>query len=183
MPATPEHYAEAPETLVVSLAVGGDRVAFAALVLRRQSWLRNFMRRLCHDVDLADDLAQSVLLKAWRTLRQLQDPDRFGGWLARIAVREWIDHQRKHGVEWHIEFDDERQPAPAPTDGVAIDIDAALATLPEPVRLCVVASYHQGMSHREIAELADLPEGTVKSHIRRGSRKLQALLAAYEGAP
>jgi RNA polymerase sigma-70 factor (ECF subfamily) len=61
-----------------------------------------------------------------------------------------------------------------------IDIDRALALLPERVRLCVVLSYHEGMSHREIAELTDTPLGTVKSHVARGTKQLQQFLADYE---
>lgn len=182
MPATPDHYSQAPEVLVVNLATRGDREAFTELVRRRQPWLRNFLRRLCSDSHFSDDLAQAVFLKAWRTIRQLKDPERFGGWIRTIATREWIDHQRKRGTRWDLTYDDELQEAPPTTEATAIDLDAALATLPEPVRLCIVLSYHDGLSHREIAAVTELPEGTVKSYIRRGGKKLQSLLAVYGGA-
>lgn len=181
MPATPGHYAQAPEALVISLAARGDRLAFTDLVRRRQPWLRNLMRRLSSDSHLADDLAQGVFLKAWRRIRQLKDPDRFAGWIKQIAVREWIDHQRRHGGQWDTVYDDDTQSAPAGSTTTGMDLDAALATLPEPIRLCIVLAYHEGMSHPEIAGLTGLPDGTVKSHIRRGSRKLRDLLSAYGG--
>jgi hypothetical protein len=63
--------------------------------------------------------------------------------------------------------------------GVDLDLDGALAELPVIVRLCVVLSYHDGMSHTEIATLTKMPLGTVKSHIRRGAQKLQQLLSDY----
>ena len=182
MPATSDHYSQAPEALVVNLAVRGDRLAFTELVRRRQGWLRNFMRHLCGDSHLADDLAQGVFLKAWRTIRQLKDPERFGSWIRTIGTREWIDHQRKRGTRWDLAYEDELQEAPATAETTAIDLDAALAALPDPVRLCLVLSYHDGLSPREIADLTDRPEGTVKSHIRRGGKKLRKLLAAYGGA-
>jgi RNA polymerase sigma-70 factor (ECF subfamily) len=47
------------------------------------------------------------------------------------------------------------------------------------VRLCIVLSYQEGLSHPEIAKLTGIPDGTVKSHIRRGSEKLRNLLSAY----
>jgi RNA polymerase sigma-70 factor (ECF subfamily) len=47
------------------------------------------------------------------------------------------------------------------------------------VRLCIVLSYHEGMSHGEIAATTQLPLGTVKSHIARGTARLRELLAAY----
>lgn len=179
MPATPGYYAEGPEPLVVSLAARGDREAFAELVRRRQPWLRNLMRRVSRDGNLADDLAQKVFLKAWRRIRQVKKPERFGPWLKQIAVNTWIDHQRKHGAEWHREFDEEAWAARPTSTSEAIDLDSALDTLPAPVRLCIVLSYHERLSHSEIAELTGMPAGTIKSHIRRGSQRLRELLAAY----
>ena len=62
---------------------------------------------------------------------------------------------------------------------MSMDLDRALATLKEPVRLCIVLSYHEGLSHREIADLTDMPLGTVKTHIRNGAERLRAMLEAY----
>jgi len=64
-----------------------------------------------------------------------------------------------------------------------MDLDSALETLSDHVRLCVVLSYHEGMTHGEIAELTGLPLGTVKSHIRRGTQRLQQHLADYDTMP
>ena len=50
------------------------------------------------------------------------------------------------------------------------------------MRLCIVLSYHEGMTHGEIEQYTDIPLGTVKSHIRRGTRRLQEQLAAYDAA-
>ena len=70
--------------------------AYTELVRRRQSWVRNLMRRCCGDETLADDLAQQVFLQVWRRIRQLREPTKFGSWLKRIAVNEWIQHQRRN---------------------------------------------------------------------------------------
>lgn len=137
------------------------------------------MRRCSGDPILADDLAQRVFLQAWRNIRRLRQPERFGAWLKRIAINEWIDQQRKHGNMLDTEFDDKLSPAPKSTTSEAIDLDAALATLPDAVRLCIVLSYHERLSHAEIAELTGFPIGTIKSHIRRGSEKLREMLSAY----
>ena len=63
---------------------------------------------------------------------------------------------------------------------VAMDLDLAMATLPDPVRLCIILSYQARMSHTEIADVTDMQLGTVKSHIRRGSERLRELLSAYD---
>ena len=66
---------------------------------------------------------------------------------------------------------------------LGMDLDQALATLSSTVRLCVVLSYQAGMSHAEIAGAMELPLGTVKSHILRGTKRLQQILAAYADEP
>ena len=65
--------------------------------------------------------------------------------------------------------------------GERLDLDAALATLPPHVRLCVVLAYEEGLSHQEIAANTGLPLGTVKSHISRGAARLREVLVEYQG--
>ncbi len=168
---------------MVRLAGRGDRDAFEELVRRRQSWVRNLMRRLSRDAALVDDLAQQVFIRVWRTIGQLQHPMRFPGWLKRVAVNVWLQHHRKSDVLATSEaLDDLEQPA-NDTASEAIDLDRALALLPNAVRLCIVLSYHAQMSHADIAEITSLPLGTVKSHIRRGTERLQSLLSVYDDVP
>lgn len=64
------------------------------------------------------------------------------------------------------------------TPGAAMDLDYAPSTLADDVRLCIVLSYHEQMTHKEIESHTGIPLGTVKSHIRRGTRLLQERLAA-----
>ncbi len=179
MPAGHGPYSERPEALIVRLAQSGDEEAFAELVRRRQSWIRNLMRRFSGDAALADDFAQLVFLQAWRSLGQLRQPGRFGPWLKRLAVTVWLQHLRKtDALRDACEIDDVQLAEPA-SEGIANDLNRALAALSGPVRLCVVLAYHEGMTHAEIAELTELPPGTVKSHIRRGTQRLRHLLSAY----
>ena len=86
---------------------------------------------------------------------------------------------RKNDVLRNADEYDETNRAQQDTTSVAMDLDRALAALSNRVRLCVVLSYHEGMTHEEIAEYTKLPLGTVKSHIRRGTQRLQTLLSAY----
>lgn len=169
--------------MLVSLARNGDRDAYAELVQRRQPWVRSLMRRCSGDVTLADDLAQQVFLQGWLSVRQLQQPGRFGAWLKRIAINSWLQYLRKNdplrGANEHGDNDSALEDKP----GMSMDLDRALATLPGTVRLCVVLSYHEGMKHREISRLTGLPLGTVKSHIRRGAQRLRTLLSAYDDSP
>ena len=178
-----DYYPDCPEAFLVSLARTGDRSAFAEIVRRRQSPIRNLMRRFSGDYALADDLAQQVFLKVWLNIRGLRKASAFNAWLKRLAVSVWLQHVRKkdalRGANELSGTEGARRDSPA----VGMDLDRALATLPDPARLCLVLSYHEGMSHREIAEITGLPLGTVKSHIRSASQRLRETLSAYSEQP
>jgi RNA polymerase sigma-70 factor (ECF subfamily) len=151
-------------------------------VRRRQSWLRNLLRRLCRDPTLADDLAQQALLQAWRSLRNLQSLTAFGGWLRQIAVNVWLSHVRSAAaVPQSINADDaiNAEEGVTHTTAEALDLDRALGHLSRDERLCIVLAYNEGMSHSEISAATALPLGTIKSHIKRGSERLRTLLQAY----
>jgi len=129
---------------------------------------------------LADDLAQQIFFQAWRSISQLRRADGFGPWLKRLAIRTWLQHFRKNDVLRQADEFEDGSDLHQGEIGIGMDLDRALAILPGHVRLCVVLSYHEGMTHAEIADLLGLPAGTVKSHIRRGAQKLQQILADYQ---
>lgn len=172
------------EVLVVALARSGDSQAFAELVRRKQAWLRNFMYHCCGSESLADDLSQQTLLNAWQAIRKLREPRRFNGWLRRIAVTTWMKHQRRQRPTDAVNDVDHPSSTPVVQDhtDIAMDLDTALNALSTNERLCVVLAHHEGMSHQEISRLIDMPLGTVKSHVRRGTQHLQTALMAYTNA-
>jgi RNA polymerase sigma-70 factor, ECF subfamily len=174
----------AAEALVAALAIAGDDVAYGELIRRRQTQVRELLRRLSRDPALADDLAQQAFVQAWRTIHTLRAPAAFGGWLRRVAVNVWLQHIRTHGGRERPVTDDALHEAAdrlagEPTTAERVDLDRALALLPPDVRLCIVLAYGERMSHREISEATTLPLGTVKSHITRGAARLRDLLRAY----
>ena len=175
-------YTATAETLLVGLARSGDRGAFAELLRRRQAWIRTLMLRCCNSPSLADDLAQQTFMQAWRTIHQLRRSGRFAAWLKRLAINTWLQHVRKNDPLDRAD-DVEILTRGKDTTGMAMDLDRALAELKDHVRLCIVLSYHEGMTHDEIANITGIALGTVKSHIRRGTQRLQETLAAYKDAP
>ncbi len=183
MPLAREHYSRSPEALLVGLARNGDRDAYAELVRRRQAWLRNLMLRFSGDRTLADDLAQTAFLQGWQNIRHLENRRRFGAWLKRIAINVWLQYLRKKDPLRHADEHSGEEGARQEATGIGMDIDRALSALPADVRLCIVLSYYEGMNHREITEYTDLPLGTVKSHIRRGTKRLRETLSAYTAPP
>lgn len=181
----PADYAAASDAILVLLASDKDQQAFAVLVERHQHWLRSLLRRLCHDRALADDLGQQVLFQVWDALPDLQSGQALPAWLKTIAVHTWLKHLRRNDPLFKLNRDAPVPEEPAEnTSAMVLDLNRALAQLGEAVRLCVVLSYHEGMSHSAIADITRLPLGTVKSYISRGSAQLRAHLSAYEtGGP
>jgi len=171
---------QAAEAAVVALAMHGDAAAFSELVRRRQSGLRNLLRRLSRDPALADDLAQQAFLKAWRALPTLRSVAAFGAWLRRLAVNTWLEHVRAAPPPADADPDELIGASGVGAAEEQLDLDRALARLAPDERLCLVLAYHEGLSHSEISAATTLPLGTVKSHIKRGGERLRALLDGYE---
>jgi RNA polymerase sigma-70 factor (ECF subfamily) len=179
-----DYYPECPEAFLVSLARAGDRKAFEALVQRRQSSIRNLMRRFSGDCALADDLAQQVFLKVWLNIRALRKPSAFSAWLRQLAVSVWLQYVRKKdALRGAGELSGTEAARRESSASVGMDLDLALATLPEAQRLPLVLSYHEGLTHSEIAEMTGSPLGTVKSQIRNGALRLREVLGAYASEP
>jgi RNA polymerase sigma-70 factor (ECF subfamily) len=169
------------EASIVTLACAGDQQAFAELVRRRQTAIRGLLRRLCRDATLADDLAQETFMQAWRMIRSLRSSRAFGAWLRQIAVTAWLRHQR--GSEKFTILEERHEPTSRPSTHEAVDLDAALSLLHPRARLCLVLSYHEGMTHNEIAAVTHMPVGTVKSDILRATARCRELLSAYRSPP
>jgi RNA polymerase sigma-70 factor (ECF subfamily) len=170
----------ADSELVLAVVVRDDRDAFARLVARHQSMVRSVLRRLAKgDAALADDLAQETFLLAWRNLRSFRFDARFSTWLYRIAFNAWLSQARRHR---EVLLEDMAAPppaeeprAPAP-DADRIDLERALATLPDGERAAIAACYYADLTHEEAAEALGIPLGTVKTHILRAKARLRARL-------
>lgn len=170
---------KAADTLVIALACAGDDGAFAEVMRRRQARVRKFMYRLCRDMALGDDLAQQVFLKAWRSMSKLRSAVAFDGWLKRIMVNVWLEEVRRGRVATVSDVELAELASRSDSTAVRMDLDAAMATLPPDMRVCVLLAYGEGQSHPEIVTLTGLPLGTVKSHISRGAARLRDILSGY----
>ena len=81
--------------LVARAAAQQDPAAFGELVRRHQSHVRNFLRKLCRDFDLADDLAQDCFMHAWDKLHTFSGQGSFIGWLLKVAYTTFLQSKRK----------------------------------------------------------------------------------------
>lgn len=171
---------------LVERAQRGERDAFALLAASSIGGLQNVARMMLNDGDLADDAVQEALVTAWRDLRGLRDPDRFGAWLHRILVRcvfrEARRERRAAGVKFALDDDFE---APSRPDVTADrdEIDRGFRRLKAEQRAVLVLHHYLGFNDREVAEVLGVPAGTVKSRLNRATAAMRASLDADARTP
>jgi RNA polymerase sigma-70 factor, ECF subfamily len=166
---------ESDEELAARVVAVEDEAAFERLVMRYQSRIRNWMRQLAHDHGTADDLAQEAFIRAWRSLASFDGRGKFASWLMKIAYNVYLQDARRRRRVTRLATTFSMH---APTEAVAEDPEVAdlprmLARLSDEERVAMVLCYAHGLSHSEIADVTEMPVGTVKSHIRRGKMKIQ----------
>jgi RNA polymerase sigma-70 factor (ECF subfamily) len=177
---------------LVAKAQTGDRAALDALLRSHHDRLYAVCRRLTgNDADAAD-ATQETLLAVVRGLRSFDGRSRFTTWSYRVAVNASLDELRRRrrrpepGLE---EYEHEHEPArhgagdPSGASDLRLDVDAALRRLSPEYRAAVVLRDLCGLDYAEIAEVLDIPAGTVRSRIARGRATLVPLLAGNPGAP
>ena len=169
---------------LVARARGGDARAFEDLVRRHL--------RAAHAVALgvlgnpadAEDLLQDVFLAAHRKLDSFRGESALGTWLYRLATNLCLDHLRSRAGRSSQVTDslDDEPLADATSRGLAdraitrMDLERALAQLPEGCRAAFVLHDVQGLEHREVAEILGIAEGTSKSQVHKARLRLRGLL-------
>jgi RNA polymerase sigma factor (sigma-70 family) len=173
----------APDVVLADLAAGGNRDAFAELVRRSIAAVRSLLRRMGAQPALADDVTQEAFITAFRKVTSYRAEASFAAWVMRIAARLYVKRFRSEArMILSVEAETIQPPAHArDTDpSLLLDLGAALEALSPAERLCVSLCHGAGFTHVEISNELQLPLGTVKSHVLRGTRKLRALLGASE---
>ena len=171
---------------LAALAHAGNREAFGELVERYSGQARRVARSVLANEADADDAAQDGFLAALRNLGRY-DPGRpFGPWLMRIVANAATDRRRRQKVRAADQLSPQTPFAGPLPDREAFRrqfreaLEAALALLPERRRMAVVLFDVEGYSHQEIADILDVPVGTVRSDVFHARRALRKELAAWE---
>jgi len=157
-----------------------DEAEFRQLVVASIPVLRSFARGLCGDMASGDDLAQDALLKAWRHRAQFTPGTNFKGWILKIARNHFYSQRRRVWRETPLDAAMSARIPAAGTDQVQSlmlnDLRNALNALSDEQREATILVGAGGFSHREAAEMCDVPEGTMKSRVCRARAKLASLL-------
>ncbi len=166
--------------------VKGDREAFGAIVDQYQRAIFNVAYRMVNDYEDAMDITQSAFMKAYENLDSYDPSHKFFSWLYRIAINESLNHVSKRKRQTRLAY----EPADSseygghgrsPDDPVEqSETDAmlqnALVRLTFDYRLVVILRHFLSLSYREIGEIIDVPEKTVKSRLFTGRQLLKEIL-------
>jgi len=174
---------------LVERAGRGDHDAFAVLARAALARLDTAARLILRDTELARDAVQEALVRAWRDLPGLRDPERFDAWLYRLTVHACIDaarHRRRRVIE--VELSPADDVAIADASGVIADrdqLDAALRRLGPEERAIVVLHYYLDLTLPEAAHALGIPVGTAKSRLHRSLQALRITVTSDDtiGAP
>ncbi len=174
----------------------GDLEAYGDLVQRYQDRIFTLCLRWMHNRSIAEEVAQDVFLAAYRALDRFRGDAKFSTWLFRIAVnhcknRKLYRHRRAQGRHEPLEGlspdgdGPKRQIAaegPGTDEGVHRSeagkiLELGLAELDEDFRSIIVLRDIDGLAYEEIADILDLPKGTVKSRLHRARAQLAKILS------
>jgi RNA polymerase sigma-70 factor (ECF subfamily) len=173
---------------LVERAQRGDHDAFATLAGAAIARLDTAARLIVRDHDLARDAVQDALVRCWRDLPTLRDPDAFDGWLHRLLVNACLDlvrRRRRRVLE--VELTPLHSPSTGDFSGHVIDrdlLDRALAGLAPDWRALVVYHHLLGVPLPEVAAGLGIPLGTAKSRLHRAIGVLRTATGSpAEAAP
>jgi RNA polymerase sigma-70 factor (ECF subfamily) len=169
------------DLLDARLATDGDTRAFERLYRGHSARVHGLARRrVGHDE--ADELTQDVFVRVWEKLGTFRGEAAFGTWIHRVAINVMLARQEARKRDrGRFEDDDARVDAApaAPREAESrIDVEIALASLPEGARRVFVLHDMEGYKHHEIAEMLEITVGTSKSQLHRARMLMREQLVA-----
>ncbi|HHU20040.1 MAG TPA: RNA polymerase sigma factor [Bacilli bacterium] len=163
----------------------GSQAAMEVLVKRHYQYIFAYVYRKVGDYHLAYDLTQEVFVKMMKALKRYRGKNKFKHWLLKIAVNHCRDYFRSRAFK-HKEKEGELAPKLIDQKSNVWDliskkinseeVKAALEQLPEYQKETIILRYYHDLKIKEIAEVTDSKEATVKSRLRQGQAKLKQLL-------
>jgi RNA polymerase sigma-70 factor, ECF subfamily len=166
---------------LVERARDGDARAFEALYRRSVGRVYALCLRMARDSQRAEELTQDVFVRAWQHLESFRGESRFTTWLHRLAVNVVLQDGRSKGrresrEEVMAEPEVHGRQGRRETPGLRLDLERAIAALPDGARTVVVLRDVYGYKYDEIASMQGVALGTVKAQIHRARRMIRERL-------
>ena len=160
----------------------GDRAAFGLLAAEMATRFLAVSRRILRDLDLAEDATQQALVAIWRDLPQLRDPARFDAWSYRILVHACYAEGRR-SRPWSPNLRILPADEPSASDGIdAIihrdQLETAIRRLSVDHRTVLVLHHYADIPVERVAQILEIPVGTVYSRLHHAMRAMRAALDA-----
>jgi RNA polymerase sigma-70 factor (ECF subfamily) len=182
---------------VVLRARAGSERAYRELVRRYERPIFSLIYRMVRDRELAEDLAQETFVKALNALDSYRPEYKFSSWIFKISNNAAIDHLRRRELDTLSLDGSPHATTPDAVEATALqigdrgetpldvvearelggEIEQAIARLRPEYRQCILLRHVEGRAYEEIAEILDLPLGTVKTYIHRARNELRTYLA------
>jgi len=182
------HEEDVLEVAAIAETKAGRPEAYEYLVSKYLKRVISVAWGIVRNADDAEDLAQEAFVRAYENIQRFRTGDPFGPWIYRIVTNLSLDvvkHRSRVRQEALSDTEEgerrDHADLPARTNEIAARIDAALQTLPEMQRRVARLHLVEEFSHTEIAEMLNLNEGTVRSHLSLARRKLREQLADIYG--
>ena len=148
-----------------------DKSSFVTLIDQKSEMLYRVSRTILRNDEDCKDALQETALKAWSNRHKLRDITLFGTWITRILINECHAIGRKKKKYLLQNEVEPRQTSQAPDP----DLQWALESLPEKLRVPLVLHYVEGYSYEQVASLLHIPQSTVRSRLSRARKELQAI--------
>ncbi|HXV70459.1 MAG TPA: sigma-70 family RNA polymerase sigma factor [Acidimicrobiia bacterium] len=168
----------AQDAELLARVVDGDHDAFTQMMRAHEDRVFSVCLRIMGNRELALDATQETFLTTFRKASQFKGNSALGTWIYRIAVNTCYDQLRKQKrrktdpMPEHLDPTDYSAEDAVHAAGLRPEIQRALAAIPEDFRMAVILSDIEGMGLPEVAEILEIPVGTVKSRVFRGRRLL-----------
>ena len=190
-------YAAATDQEVVVMARSGHEAAYRELLRRYERPIFSMLYRMVRDRELAEDLAQETFVKALNALDSYRPEFKFSSWIFKIANNAAIDQLRRRNLDTlsidgsphaetpdaieatalQVSSNDESPLEEVEARELGSSIEAAIGRLRPEYRSCILLRHVEGYAYEEIAEILQLPLGTVKTYIHRARNELREHLA------
>ncbi len=176
-----------PDAALVADALAGRREAFGTLVERYDRAVYHLAYRTMHDREEARDATQEAFFKAYRSLHTFKPQAKFSTWIFSICYHACCDRLARRKRYSGDALPDRADNAAGPErEAIAQDesrrLHEAIGRLPEKYRTVITLYHLQGRQYEEIAQVLEMPMGTVKTHLFRAKEQLRRLLTEPAGA-
>ncbi len=172
---------------LVQGALEGDNVAFGILVERYKNQVLGMCYSFTRDFHDTEDVAQVVFVKAYKSLSNLDSPDKFPAWLSKITYstcKDWARKEKRDALSLQkLQTSGLLSRSVSESIEAGEDLDkiiaAAITELPENLQVVLSLRFYEKLSYRDIADFLDVPTSTVRGMLYRGTQMLRKLLTAY----